>query len=42
MSPEAKNLLDRPGGLEALAEMAIRRAQTAPLHTIPGVKHRQR
>jgi hypothetical protein len=42
MPPEAKNLLDRPGGLEALAEMAIRRAQQAPMHTIPGVKTRQR
>ncbi len=40
--PEAKNLLDRPGGLEALAEMAIRRAQQAPMHTIPGTKPRQR
>jgi hypothetical protein len=40
--PEAKNLLDRPGGLEALAEMAIRRAQQAPMHTIPGTRPRQR
>ena len=36
--PEARNLLDRPGGLEMLAEMAIRRAQTTPLRTIPGTR----
>jgi hypothetical protein len=41
MPSEAKNLLDRPGGLEMLAEMAIRRAQTAPMRTIPGTKPRQ-
>ncbi len=42
LMPEAKNLLDRPGGLEALADMAIRRAQQAPMHTIPGIRPRQR
>ncbi len=42
LMPEAKNLLDRPGGLEALADMAIRRAQQAPMHTIPGTRPRQR
>jgi hypothetical protein len=36
--PEARNLLERPGGLEMLAEMAIRRAQTTPLRTIPGTR----
>jgi hypothetical protein len=41
MPSEAKNLIERPGGLEMLAEMAIRRAQQAPMHTIPGVKPRQ-
>ncbi len=41
LMPEARNLLERPGGLEMLAEMAIRRAQTAPLRTIPGTRPRQ-
>jgi len=36
--PEARNLLERPGGLEMLAEMAIRRAQKAPLRTVPGTR----
>jgi hypothetical protein len=36
--PEARNLLERPGGLEMLAEMAIRRAQATPLRTIPGTR----
>jgi hypothetical protein len=37
--PEA--LLDQPGALEALAEAAIRKAQTRPLRAIPGFRPRQ-
>ena len=39
--PGAENLLDRPGALEALADAAIRRAQTQPMRTIPGVRARR-
>jgi hypothetical protein len=39
--PAAENLLDRPGALEALADAAIRRAQTQPMRTIPGVRARR-
>jgi hypothetical protein len=34
-------LLDRPGALEALAELAIRKAQSNPMRAIPGFKPRQ-
>jgi hypothetical protein len=37
--PEA--LLDQPGALEALAEAAIRKAQSQPMRAIPGFKPRQ-
>jgi hypothetical protein len=37
--PEA--LLDQPGALEALAEAAIRKAQTQPLRAIPGFRPRR-
>ncbi len=40
MPPGAENLLDRPGALEVLAEAAIRRAQSQPMRTIPGVRPR--
>jgi hypothetical protein len=39
--PKPEHLLDQPGALEALAEAAIRRAQTAPMRAIPGFKARQ-
>jgi len=39
--PRPEALLDRPGALEALAEAAIRKAQTQPMRTIPGFKPRQ-
>ena len=39
--PQPEALLDRPGALEALAEAAIRRAQSQPLRAIPGFKPRQ-
>jgi hypothetical protein len=35
-------LLDRLGTLEALAELAIRKAQSQPMRAIPGFKPRQR
>jgi hypothetical protein len=41
LMPAAENLLDRPGALEALADAAIRRAQTQPMRTIPGVRPRR-
>ncbi|HVU44350.1 MAG TPA: hypothetical protein VHD86_25150 [Xanthobacteraceae bacterium] len=37
--PEA--LLDRPGALEALADAAIRKAQSQPMRAIPGFRPRQ-
>ena len=39
--PQPESLLDRPGALEALAEAAIRKAQSQPLRAIPGFKPRQ-
>jgi hypothetical protein len=39
--PKPEHLLDQPGALEALAEAAIRRAQTAPMRAIPGFRARQ-
>jgi hypothetical protein len=39
--PKPEALLDQPGALEALAEAAIRKAQTQPLRAIPGFKPRQ-
>ncbi len=39
--PKPEALLDQPGALEALAEAAIRRAQSQPLRAIPGFKPRQ-
>ena len=39
--PEPASLLDRPGALEALADAAIRRAQTVPMRAIPGFNPRQ-
>ncbi len=38
-APEA--LLDQPGALEALAELAIRKAQASPMRAIPGFRARQ-
>jgi hypothetical protein len=38
--PKPEHLLDQPGALEALAEAAIRRAQTAPMRAIPGFRAR--
>ena len=34
-------LLDRPGALEALAELAIRKAQSNPMRAMPGFRARQ-
>jgi len=39
--PQAETLLDRPGALEALADAAIRRAQSAPMRAIPGLRRHQ-
>ena len=39
--PKPDHLLDQPGALEALAEAAIRKAQSQPLRAIPGFKPRQ-
>jgi hypothetical protein len=39
--PEPASLLDQPGALEALAEAAIRKAQSQPMRAIPGFKPRQ-
>jgi hypothetical protein len=38
--PKPEHLLDQPGALEALAEAAIRRAQSAPMRAIPGFRQR--
>jgi hypothetical protein len=38
-APEA--LLDRPGTLEALAELAIRKAQSSPMRAMPGFRPRK-
>ena len=35
------HLLDSPGALEALAELAIRKAQSSPMRTMPGFKARK-
>ena len=35
------SLLDRPGALEALAELAIRKAQSAPMRAMPGFRARK-
>ena len=40
-SREPEALLDRPGALEALADAAIRKAQTQPMRAIPGFRPRQ-
>jgi hypothetical protein len=40
--PQAEQLLDQPGALEALAEAAIRKAQSQPMRAIPGFKPQQR
>ncbi len=34
-------LLERPGALEALAELAIRKAQSSPMRAIPGLRARK-
>jgi hypothetical protein len=34
------HLLDRPGALEALAEFAIRKAQSSPMRAMPGFRPR--
>jgi hypothetical protein len=34
-------LLDRPGALEALAELAIRKAQSNPMRAMPGFRTRK-
>ncbi len=39
--PKADQLLDQPGALEALAEAAIRKAQSQPMRAIPGFKPRR-
>jgi hypothetical protein len=39
--PQPAALLDQPGALEALAEAAIRKAQSRPLRAIPGFRGRQ-
>jgi hypothetical protein len=39
--PKPAQLLDQPGALEALAEAAIRKAQTHPMRAIPGFRARQ-
>jgi hypothetical protein len=39
--PKPEALLDQPGALEALAEAAIRKAQSRPMRAIPGFKPRQ-
>jgi len=41
MFPKPEALLDQPGALEALAEAAIRKAQSRPMRAIPGFKPRQ-
>ncbi len=39
--PKPDQLLDQPGALEALAEAAIRKAQSKPMRAIPGFRGRQ-
>jgi hypothetical protein len=39
--PKPEALLDQPGALEALAEAAIRKAQSRPMRAIPGFRGRQ-
>jgi hypothetical protein len=39
--PEPASVLDRPGALEALADAAIRKAQSQPMRAIPGLGPRQ-
>jgi hypothetical protein len=39
--PKPEALLDQPGALEALAEAAIRKAQSQPLRAIPGFRPRR-
>ena len=39
--PTPAALLDRPGALEALADAAIRKAQSQPMRAIPGFRPRQ-
>ncbi len=39
--PKPAALLDQPGALEALAEAAIRKAQSQPMRAIPGFRTRQ-
>jgi hypothetical protein len=36
-----EHVFDRPGALEAMAELAIRKAQAAPMRAMPGFKPRQ-
>ncbi len=38
---QPESLLDRPGALEALADAAIRKAQSQPMRAIPGFRPRQ-
>ena len=38
---QPETLLDRPGALEALADAAIRKAQSQPMRAIPGFRPRQ-
>ncbi|HWG04528.1 MAG TPA: hypothetical protein VG271_05905 [Beijerinckiaceae bacterium] len=40
--PHPEHLLDQPGALEALADAAIRKAQSQPMRAIPGFRPRQR
>jgi hypothetical protein len=39
--PRPENLLDQPGALEALADAAIRKAQSQPMRAIPGFRPRK-
>jgi hypothetical protein len=39
--PQPDTLLDQPGALEALAEAAIRKAQSNPMRAMPGFKSRE-
>jgi len=40
--PRPEQFLDQPGALEALADAAIRKAQSQPMRAIPGFRPRQR
>jgi hypothetical protein len=40
--PRPEHVLDQPGALEALADAAIRKAQSQPMRAIPGFRPRQR